>query len=556
MTHRILVTVLFVLAPFRLPPAVAASGRPALVVVLVVDQMRRDYVDDYGTPWTSGFRRLIDQGAWFAKASYPYLTTLTCPGHATISTGTLPSTHGIISNQWWDRETQQLVMCTSDPTSKAVPYGQQQQQGDEGVSGRLLAVPTLAGVLADAKPMGGRVVALSLKAAAAAMLSGTKGDAVIWRQAGGWSSSSRYADAPEKALLRFVERNPVEREFGASWSRAGKKSDYKYEDKAVGEKPPSEWTAEMPHLLQERSGKPTGFFYKAWQESPFSDAYLGALAAAAIDGMKLGQGSGTDYLGVSFSALDIVGHDFGPRSHEVQDVLRRLDGTIGKLLEQLDKKVGRDRYVVALTADHGVATIPEQLTAEGADAGRVKMAEMMALVDGVVSKKFGRGRWVAIQAYSEFYFRAGVFERIAADPELLAEVMHTLEAQPGVQKVYDGRALASNGHAASDPGTEAAAKSYFRGRSGDLLIVLKPNWIFVSDDKAVIPGNATTHGSPYTYDRDVPLVLFGAGVKPGRYEQPATPADIAPTLARLCGVTLPTATGRVLEEALTPVPSQ
>jgi predicted AlkP superfamily pyrophosphatase or phosphodiesterase len=554
MTLRILVTVLLVLAPFRSPPAAAASGRPALVVVLVVDQMRRDYIDDYGKPWTGGLRRLIDEGAWFTKASYPYLATLTCPGHATISTGTLPSTHGIISNAWWDRQTQHFISCTSDSTSKAVPYGR--EQAGIGGSGRLLAVPTLASVLADAKPAGGRVVALSLKLASAAMLSGTKGNAVLWRQGGDWASSTTYADVPEKSLLRFIARSPVEQDFGASWSRAGAKSGYKYEDKGVGEKPPTEWTAEMPHQLQERSGKPTGFFYEAWEESPFSDAYLGRLAGAAIDGMKLGQGPGTDYLAVSFSALDIVGHDFGPRSHEVQDVLRRLDETVGKLLEQLDKKVGRDRYVVALTADHGVATIPEQLTAEGADAGRVKMAEMMALVDGVVSKKFGRGRWVAIQAYSEFYFRAGVFERIAADPELLAEVMHTLEAQPGVQKVYDGRALASNGNAASDPGAEAAAKSYFRGRSGDLLIVLKPNWIFVSDDKAVIPGNATTHGSPYAYDRDVPLVLFGAGVKPGRYEQPVSPADIAPTLARLCAVTLPTATGRVLEEAIRPVPSQ
>jgi predicted AlkP superfamily pyrophosphatase or phosphodiesterase len=299
------------------------------------------------------------------------------------------------------------------------------------------------------------------------------------------------------------------------------------------------------------------FFYKAWEESPFSDAYLGRLAGGALDGMKLGQGPGTDYLAVSFSALDIVGHDFGPRSHEVQDVLRRLDETVGKLLQELDKKVGRDRYVVVLTADHGVATIPEQLTAEGGDAGRVKMAEIMALVDSVVSKKFGHGRWVAVEAYSEFYFRKGVFDRIAADSALLAEVMGAIEAQPGVQKVYDGRTLAASaGNALGDPVAAAAAKSYFPGRSGDLLITLKPNWIFVSDDKSLIPGSATTHGSPYAYDRDVPLVLMGAGVKSGRYEQPSTPADIAPTLARLCGVTLSTATGRVLEEALTPVPSQ
>ena len=224
-------------------------------------------------------------------------------------------------------------------------------------------------------------------------------------------------------------------------------------------------------------------------------------------------------------------------------------------MAQLDKKVGRDRYVLALTADHGVATIPEQLKAEGQDAGRVKMAEIMALVDGVVTKKFGNGRWVAIQAYSEFYFRAGVYDRIAADPDLLADVIRAIESQPGVHKVYDGRTLRGGNGSSLDAVGAAAARSYFPGRSGDLLITLKPNWIFVSDDKSVIPGTATTHGSPYAYDQQVPMILFGAGIKPGRYEQPASPADIAPTLARICGVSLPTATGRVLEEALVAAPS-
>jgi predicted AlkP superfamily pyrophosphatase or phosphodiesterase len=549
----VVATLLLLLVSTRPAPTVAANGAPALVVVLVVDQMRRDYIEDYGGPWTGGLRRLRDEGAWFTKAAYPYLTTLTCPGHATISTGSLPSTHGIISNQWWDRSSQQLISCTSDPASKEVPYGNTPPNG--GSSGRLLAVPTFASALADRKPGAGRVVALSLKAAAAAMLAGMKGNPVIWRQGTGWSSSTTYTTEPDKTVMKFITGNPIEREFGTAWTREGKKTDYKYEDKAVGEKPSSEWDVEFPHQLQPRSGKPTTFFYEAWQESPFADAYLARLAAAIVDGLKLGQGSATDYLAISFSTLDIVGHDFGPRSHEVQDVLRRLDETIGTLIAQLDNKVGHDRYVLVLSADHGVATIPEQMKADGQDAGRVKMAEIMALVDGVVTKKFGNGRWVAIQAYSEFYFRAGVYDRIAADPDLLAEVIRAIEARPGVHKVYDGRTLRGGDGSSLDAVGAAAARSYFPGRSGDLLITLKPNWIFVADDKSLIPGTATTHGSPYAYDQQVPMILFGAGIKPGRYEQPSSPADIAPTLARICGVSLPTATGRVLEEALVAAPS-
>ncbi len=549
-----LVASVFLLLLTAQPRPIAADGPPGLVVVLVVDQMRRDYIDDYGAPWTGGIRRLLDEGAWFTNAAYPYLTTLTCPGHATIATGTFPSTHGIISNQWWDRASQQLISCTTDPTSKEVPYGGS-RPAESGGNGRLLAVPTFASVLADAKPVAGQVVALSLKRASSAMLSGMKGNPVIWRQGNGWSSSTPYATEPDKTTMMFLTANRIERDFGAAWNREGKKSDYKYDDNGIGEKPSVEWTAEFPHLLQPKSGKPTTFFYEAWEESPFADAYVGRMAAAVVDGLKLGKGTATDYLAVSFSTLDIVGHDFGPRSHEVQDVLRRLDDTIGVLMTQLDKKVGKGRYVLALSADHGVATIPEQVKAEGQDAGRVKMGEIMALVDALVSKKFGNGRWVAIQVYNEFYFRAGVYERITADPDLLAEIIRTIEAQPGVHKVYDGRTLRGADASSLDQVGVAAAKSYFPERSGDLLITLKPNWIFVADDKAVIPGNATTHGSSYPYDQRVPMLLFGAGIKPGRYEQPATPADLAPTLARLCGVSLPTATGRVLEEALAASPS-
>jgi predicted AlkP superfamily pyrophosphatase or phosphodiesterase len=525
----------------------AAPSAPKLVVVLVVDQMRRDYIDDYGGLWTKGLRRLLDQGASFTNAAYPYLATLTCAGHATIATGTLPSTHGIISNQWWDRETQQVISCTQDPSAREVPYGD--RKADGGGSARLLAVPTLANALSDAQQGRNRIAVFSLKRAAAAMLAGKKGDPVLWLQGPGWSTSTPYAQTPDKTLLKFIQGNPLEADFGKTWDHATKTSAYKYADDGLGEKPPSEWTPLMPHLLQERSGKPTTFFYTAWEESPFSDAYLGRMAGAAVDGLKLGQGETTDYLAISFSALDVVGHDFGPRSHEIQDVLLRLDDTIGTLLAQLDKKVGKDKYVVAFTADHGVAMIPEQAAREGQDAGRVKMADIMALVDNVLATKFGRGRWVAVQAYSEFYFRAGVFDRVVAEPGLLEEVVKQIEAQPGIQKVYDGRSLKGD-IAPSDPLAQAAARSYFSGRSGDLIITLKPNWIFVSEDKTIVPGNATTHGSSNPYDTRVPLVLLGSGVTPGRYDQPASPADIAPTLGRLCGVALPTATGRVLAEAV------
>jgi predicted AlkP superfamily pyrophosphatase or phosphodiesterase len=533
---------------FPLAPVLhAQAAPPKLLVIVVVDQMRRDYIEDYGPKWTKGLRRLVDQGAWFTRAAYPYTTTLTCAGHATIATGTLPSTHGIISNQWWDRASQQVISCTSDNEEREVPYGA--RQPGSGGSARLLSAPTLAAAIGQA---GGRVVAISLKRASAAMLAGQgKGDAVLWFQGGGWSSSTAWAQAPEKPLLRHAERAPIEEDFGQIWDRAGRRSDYKYDDKGLGEKPPAEWNVDFPHALQPRDGRATTFFYEAWQESPFSDAALGRLAAAAIDGMKLGQGPTPDFLAISFSALDVVGHDFGPRSHEIQDVLMRLDDVVGKLLDQLDKRVGKDRYTLAFTADHGVAVIPEQTAAEGGDAGRIKMGEIIDLVEKVTSEKMGPGRRIATQAYSEFYFRGSVFDTVAADAPLLAAVKQAILSVPGVDRVYDRNEVPGLAKS-EDPLARAVAAGFFPGRSGDLIILPKRNWIFVSDDKTIIPGNATTHGSGYPYDTQVPLILTGAGIKPGRYDADASPADIAPTLAKIAGVPLPSATGRPLAEALAP----
>ncbi len=302
-------------------PADAQPAKPSLVVVIVVDQMRRDYIQDYGPKWTKGLRRLVDEGAWFTSAAYPYGTTLTCAGHATISTGTLPSTHGIISNEWWDRATQQAVACTSDSEGREVPYGE--RQATAGGSARMLQAPTLASAIG--KP-GGRVVVLSLKRASAAMLAGQgRADAVLWFQGGGWSSSTAWAATPEKSLLRAAERAPIEQDFGLIWDRAAKKSDYKFDDKGLGEKPPTEWDVEMPHALKQRDGQA-------------DEVFLQRVAGKSL----LGCGAGPTGLGCHRRHEAWAGrHDglprsqllgarhrrprFRPRSHEVQDVLLHLD---------------------------------------------------------------------------------------------------------------------------------------------------------------------------------------------------------------------------------------
>jgi arylsulfatase A-like enzyme len=295
-------------------------------------------------------------------------------------------------------------------------------------------------------------------------------------------------------------------------------------------------------VLNGTSDKPDATFRAQWDVSPFADAYLGNMAASLVDQLGLGKHDGTDVLGVSFTGTDRVGHRFGPRSQEIQDHLAWLDRTIGQLLDHLDAAVGRGRYVVALSADHGVTPIPEQLTAEHTDAGRLNAAAITEQVETVL-RPLGAGAHVSKfdGRDANLYFAAGVYDRLRARPALLAKVMRAISRAPGVARVFRAESLRSVG-ATADPLQRAAALSYVEGRSGDLVVALKPGWIGAAE--------AASHGTASADDQRVPILFMGHGIKAGRYDQPATPADIAPTLAALCGITMPQAEGHALRAAL------
>jgi predicted AlkP superfamily pyrophosphatase or phosphodiesterase len=526
----------------RVSAGVAPSGapdRPALVVILAVDQMRTDYITRYGQHWTAGLRRLLDEGAWFSEAAYPYLTTVTCAGHATIGTGSVPARHGIIQNSWWDRATGRMITCGEDPSASVVSYG----ASGSGVAHTThrLRVPTLADEMRAQLPAAPRVVSFSIKPRTAIMLAGRTGDIVTWMgPEGTWESSSAYSDRPVPFVEQFVAANPIEADFGKVWTRALPDDAYLHDAAQSAAAPPAGWTNTFPHRLRGDADEPDGTFQTLWLHSPWSDAYLARMAAGAVAHLKLGQGRRTDYLAVGFSALDTLGHRFGPHSHEVQDLLYRLDGTIGELLAELDRLVGRDRYVVALSADHGVAPIPEEMVRLGIDAGRINTREVASSVDELLQDAFGPGTYVATMAHTDFYFLPGVYERLRARPDILERVLEIIQANPGVWRVYRGEELRQV--AAGDPVAMSASLSYYPGRSGDLIVVPRPYWLTATA--------ATTHGTGHGYDARVPVVLMGPGIRAGHHLEPASPADIAPTLAWLTGVTLAAHDGRLLREAL------
>jgi predicted AlkP superfamily pyrophosphatase or phosphodiesterase len=512
---------------------VRAADSPRLLVTVVVDQLRADYLQVFNKHWRNGFRTLLDQGMVFENARYPYLVTVTCAGHATIGTGALPHRHGMVNNTWWHRKERTMRGCSADPTTTDITYGRPVRLGNSGVH---LMTPTLADELRAQKP-GARVVSVSMKARSAIGLAGHGGDVVVWFDdpSGSWATSRAFASEPVQAVKDFVEKNPYEKDLGTVWTLSASPDSYLNRDAGVGERPPAGWNGLFPHPVNGRGGLDAQFF-ALWQATPLADIYLGKLAASLVDSYKLGQRDATDFLGVSFSVLDDVGHSFGPDSREVEDVLRQLDVTLGSLIAHLDARVGRANYVLALSADHGVAPIPTPPR-----GGRVTTDDVRERIEDALRAAWGplqRGTYVDAVSFTDVYLGEGVYDKLRANAPLLASVIRSIEEIPGVLRVLRSDLLSESSR---DPMVRAAALGYMAGRSGDLIVVPKEHW-FMSP-RAIF---GTTHGSPYWYDTHVPAIFLGGAVKAGRSKANVTPADIAPTLGDLAGVKLPMAEGRAL----------
>jgi predicted AlkP superfamily pyrophosphatase or phosphodiesterase len=532
MKYAALALLLLLMGGSAAPPVRAQVTRPKLVVFIVVDQLRGDYLSEYDGLLKHGLKRLKSGGAWFRNGAYPYHATITCVGHATIGTGTLPYKHGMINNAWYDRATERAVNCTTDADALEVSYGTSVGGGD---TAKRMMAPALAEVMRGT--LKSRVATMSNKARSAIALAGQEGDFVTWFGGATWETSSAYTKTPVPWFAAYLKGNPVERDADKVWELTLPADKYKYADDLPGERGVAGWTSTFPHPLG-RAGD--AGFLAHWQQSPYPDDYLGRMAEAAVDEMRLGMEDRTDFLGVSFSMMDSVGHSFGPRSHEVQDTLVRLDATIGRLLDHLDKKVGAGNYVVALSADHGVAEIPEHV--EG--AGRQSMLAIRTAIEATIKAPLGgEGPYIAANSGAEIYFKPGVYDRLKADPAIIKAIRTAVGAMSGVDRIVTSDEVSTPAARASkDKYIRAVALSYFPGRSGDLFVIPKEGWLFTSQ--------GTTHGTLHAYDQRVPVLLYGAGIRAGTRGDAATPADLAVTVAALVGVTLPSPDGRILTSAL------
>ena len=531
------------------PKTSPAPARPKLVVLLVIDQMRGDYVDKFLGQWTGGLKRLVDEGAWFRDAAFPYAATETCVGHATISTGAFPATHGMVANAWWDRKDQKMVTCTADldPSVKNIGYAGATPKGAD--TAWRMEIPSFAEELKFQTNGATRIVSFSLKARAAITMAGHKADAVTWFDGGAWVTSTPYSTQP--FIEEQAKSHPAKADFGKTWSRSLPETAYWYGDKALGAVPPEGWGLTFPHPLRGKTGvsEPDNAFYEQWASSPYADTALTELAEKAVDALKLGHSDGTDFLAIGYSPVDYVGHEFGPRSREIQDVLIRLDKDLANLFAHLDQKVGRGNYVVALSADHGVVPIPEDMQSTGADAGLLHLPEVQGRIEKALESFNYAKPAVARINGSDIYFAPDVYKKLQADSNAMNAVLEAIRTAPGVAAVYRAEELRDR-PATQSPTLRAFANSYFPGRSGDLFILPKPYWLLDGTPLGKPRSYGTGHGVPYNYDQHVPVLLMGFGIQPGQYFQPITPADIAPTFAALCGITLASRDGHVLAEAL------
>ncbi len=549
--RRVLAAVLAAIFLSRAAPAApsAATPRPRLVLAIVVDQFRYDFLERFREHFgPGGFSRLVDGGAVFISAHDPFAPTYTAPGHATIFTGSVPAADGIVGNAWFDRELGRVRGAVSDGAAYLLTAGGRASEPG-AASPRTLEGVTIGDQLRLSTQLASKVIALSSKDRTAVLPGGRRPNGAYWfnTRMGEFVSSDYYFAELPAWVKGFNASTRPDRYHGATWNLALPADAYRRSPHVSAEQ--SQLGADFPYVVTGGQQTPGPEFYSAFELTPFASEHLADFAAAAIDGESLGADTATDLLAVSFSAPDLIGHAYGPDSREVEDTFVRLDRTLARLLENVDRRVGLDQCVVVLTGDHGVAPVPEYLVSLGIDAGRATSRAVQAAAEGALAARFGSGgTWIQAFINDQLYLDRKRLAERRIDPREAERVAgEAVLAIPGVAAYYT-RSQILEGMLPEGPLAARLSHGFHAARSGDVWLLTRPFYMISEWE------GGTTHGSAFGYDTHVPLVLFGAGIRPGRYADAASPADIAPTLAALLGIEAPPqAVGRVLSEALAAV---
>ncbi|MFN0085275.1 MAG: alkaline phosphatase family protein [Blastocatellia bacterium] len=523
--------------------SLVSARKVRLVVGIVIDQFRYDYLPRFADQFgEGGFKRLTQGGAVFSNANYIHVPTYTACGHATFMSGSVPSGNGIVGNEWYDRELGKRVTSVNDGSVNLLGG----RQGT-GMSPAKMQGSTIGDELKLATNQRAKVVGVSLKDRSAILPAGKRPNGAYWYDGttGNLVSSTWYFNDLPEWVKKFNREMGPARFFGRRWERLLPEAAYARStaDEVAHEK--STYGNKFPYTITGGEEKPGAKFYTQFEYTPFGNDYLVDFAKAAIENEGMGADDVTDLLTISLSSNDLVGHLYGPYSHEVQDITLRTDRSLADLFTYLDQKVGLNNVVIALTADHGVAPAPEQVRALGY-GGKIELKTISDAVQAALTRTFGDEKWVLQGVNGNIYLDEAAIERRKLEPEAVERVAaRAVTAVEGVAECFTRSQIL----AGRLPGTKiarAVANGFHSSRNGNLVIVTEP-FYFIGE------GITTTHGSPYLYDTHVPVILYGPGIAAGEYRGVASPADIAPTLSSLLRIETPSnSVGRILSEALKP----
>ncbi|HEX5654714.1 MAG TPA: alkaline phosphatase PafA [Chitinophagaceae bacterium] len=514
--------------------------RPKLVVGIVVDQMRWDYLYRYYDRYApkGGFKRMLNQGFACENTLIPYAPTVTACGHSSIYTGSVPAITGITGNFWWDRQQMRGVYCTEDKTVKTVGSGS--ALGLQ--SPRNLLVTTICDELRLATNFKSKVIGISLKDRGGILTAGHSANAAYWydNTVGDWISSTYYMTDLPKWVKDFNARKLVDKYYQEGWKLLYPAATYlqsSADEKAYEGKP---FGKGFPYDLKNFSGKN----YASVLTTPFGNTLTSEFAKAALVAENLGTDGITDILAISYSSPDYIGHSFGPNSVEAEDGFLRLDREIGDLLDFLDNKVGVGQYTVFLSADHGVSPVPEFLKENKIPAGRVFMGKITEQLNNNLKEYYKVGGLVVSDDNYQLHFNQRLLDSAKIDKEELSNwIVDYLATETGIARVFPLDEL--NETPLPKTIREMLNNGYYPKRNGDVQVILHSHHIDAYSN------TGTTHGLWNPYDAHIPLLWYGWGIKQGKTNRETFMTDIAPTLAALLHIEMPSGSvGKVIPELM------
>lgn len=523
------------------------AAPPSLVVAISIDQFRGDYLERFRPHFgEGGFNLFLEHGAYFVNCHHRHSHTKTAPGHAVMLTGVHANLHGIIGNDWIDRQTLERVSCVGDPSVAVVGLPPSNAPRlptiDDPYLGRspvYLTTTTVGDQLKIARGGRPKVIGVSGKDRSAILMGGKNADAAYFIKSGRMVSSTYYMEKLPEWAEAWNASGKFDAYFGQVWDRVLPVEAYAVQgpDEMAGEDAEAgRLGVTLPKTITGGDSAPGPRFYGALNNTPFHNEIVKDFAEAALTNEKLGLRPGiTDMLCLSFSANDAIGHVYGPDSHEIMDNVVRMDRTLAKFFQFLDRHVGLKNCTIVLTADHGIASMPEYIhsLSPHIPSGRLNGAVLLSAVEGALNHAFGpladQGRWVVRDDASFLIHPNSLAEKnvnSAAVQRVIRDALLNLDV---VQAAYT-RVQLETGDVHDDLGRQALL-SFNRGRSGDVYFQTKPHYFSKR--------TGSNHGTPYNYDTHVPLIWYGVGVKPGVYVERVGVDNLAPTLSRILGVPAP-----------------